>query len=169
MTASEIVSQEVYANMSEFIKALLLAGDQEAVDALWYESEMTNGEDPAFQPLEFWSVSEWLFRELAARDEVTFEARGLCFWGRNTDTTEQGVNEDPVIEEIASACLVAEYSVGGSTPATGHQILADNEGDEDVTRALIEAFKSGRFDGHNMESIERVTKQTQHNTQHTNN
>lgn len=65
--------------------------------------------------------------------------------------------------------LSACYSVGGADPATGQQILADNEGDEDTREALIEAFKSGRFDGHNMESIERVTKQTQHNTQHTNN
>lgn len=56
------------------------------------------------------------------------------------------------------AWLDAEYSVGGSTPATGRRILADNEGDEDVREALIEAFNTGRFNGYNMESVKLISQ-----------
>ena len=57
-----------------------------------------------------------------------------------------------------AAWLDARYSVGGSTPATGRQILADNEGDEDTREALIEAFERGRFNGHNMESVKLISQ-----------
>jgi len=65
------------------------------------------------------------------------------------------------LERLATqnnAWLNAKFSVGGSRPTTGRQILAENEGAEEVREALIEAFKTGSFDGFNMESIKLVSK-----------
>ena len=50
------------------------------------------------------------------------------------------------------------FSVGGSSPETGAEILEVNDFDKDVRDALEVAFNQGSFVGMHMEDIELVKK-----------
>jgi len=63
---------------------------------------------------------------------------------------------DTMLNYTDTEVMSALYSVDGGAPATGAQIMRDNEDKETTREALIMAYDAGVFDGFNSATIKRV-------------
>lgn len=94
-----IVKNNVIESISLTITNALKQDPEILDEANNYNPENDNYTDP----LEFWSIDDWLYNELKRKGEIVFEYLDFLVWGRYT--SGQALWYDEVIQEIAKDYL----------------------------------------------------------------